>query len=138
MLRMSYMPSDFHPVLLVLGQKPELMTLANAFEAFSEQGGTLNLNDAGVFSTDTRVRLEEWTEGSTGKVGLWPRSKGQSDLVWRLPRRYAWIFGNEVANLSSSADVAGNAMLECDMLGEIRAQVSIGEWEEGYLSDSFR
>jgi len=72
MLRMSYMPSDFHPVLLILGHKTELMTLADAFDGFSKQGGSLDLNAAGILSTDTKVTLEEWTEGMTEKVGLWP------------------------------------------------------------------
>ena len=138
MLRMSYMPSDFHPVLLILGHKTELMTLADAFDGFSKQGGSLDLNAAGILSTDTKVTLEEWTEGMTEKVGLWPVGRGQSDLIWRLPKRFAWIFANEVANLGSSPDVAGSATLECEVFGEIRAKVSIGEWEEGYLSDAFR
>jgi len=28
--------------------------------------------------------------------------------------------------------------LECDVLGEIRAKVSLGEWEDSYLTDDFR
>ncbi|MCA2011555.1 hypothetical protein LCM17_08685 [Cereibacter sphaeroides] len=138
MLRMSYMPSDFHPILLVLGQKPELLALAAIFERFSETGGTLSLTQAGVFSTDTQVTLEELPEGSSERPGLWPRARGANDLIWRLPRSYAWIFANEIANLGTSTELAGSATLECDQLGEIRAKVSIGEWEEGYLEDDFR
>lgn len=132
------MPSDFHPVLLVLGSKESLMVLADALETFSEDGGMLDLNQAGIFSTDTEVVIEEHPEGGSEKLGLWQRSKGSTELVWRLPKKFAWIFSNEVANLSSSKEVSGSVTLECDVPGEVRTKVSIGEWEEAYLSDTYR
>lgn len=138
MLRMSFMPSDFHPILLVLGTPDQLQKLVSAFEVFSEQGGQLALRDHGLFSTDTTVILEECELDGAVKPGLWQVSRGATDLIWRLPKRYAWIFANEVANLANSGEVAGSVTLECDQLGEIRAKVSIGEWEESYLTDDFR
>lgn len=138
MLRMSYMPSDFHPILLVLGTPEQLLILSDALERFSESGGTMALNDAGVFSTDTRVVLEEIDIEADQKPGLWQAGTNAAHLVWRLPKRYAWIFANEVANLASSEEPAGSVTLECDVLGEIRAKVSIGEWEEDYLTNDFR
>ncbi|WP_460274400.1 hypothetical protein [Celeribacter sp. ULVN23_4] len=138
MLRMSFMPSDFHPILLVLGTPEQLGNLVRAFEVFSEEGGSLALTDHGIFSTDTQVTIEECDLGGLEKPGLWQVSKGSTDLIWRLPKRYAWIFANEVANLADSGEVAGSVTLECDQLGEIRAKVSIGEWEEDYLTNDFR
>ena len=137
MLRMSYMPSDFHPSLPVLGMPDQLQVLADALERFSEQGGELALNECGVHSTDTRVVLKEIELEDGPKPGLWPGSE-DGLLEWRLPRRYAWIFSNEVANLATSGEPAGSATLECDKLGEIRVKVSIGEWEDNYLTDDFR
>lgn len=138
MLRMSFMPSDFHPILLVLGQADELMALADALEKFSEQGGRLVLNDEGVHSTDTRVELQETEPNAGEKLGLWPASPGSMELAWRLPMAYARIFSHEVANLANSGEPAGSTTLECDILGEVRVKVSIGEWEENYLTDDFR
>ncbi|MAS03855.1 MAG: hypothetical protein CL534_04080 [Ahrensia sp.] len=138
MLRMSFMPSDFHPILLILGTPEQLQNLVAAFETFSEQGGLLSLNENGLFSTDTTVSLEECALEGSEKPGLWQVSAGSTDLVWRLPKRFAWIFANEVANLANSGEVAGSVTLECDQLGEIRAKVSIGEWEDSYLTDEFR
>lgn len=142
MLRMSYMPSDFHPILLVLGTPDQLLLLAEAFDTFSRTGGEVDLQDAGIFSSDTRVMIQEIDlepETSGGeKPGLWQSDSDKSRLVWRLPRRYAWIFANEVANLANSSEPAGSVTLECDVLGEIRAKISIGEWEEDYLTNDFR
>lgn len=138
MLRMSFMPSDFHPILLVLGQAEELIVLANALDKFSQQGGRLVLNDEGLHSTDTRVELQEHDTDACKKVGLWPTSPGGMELEWNLPLAYARIFSDEVANLAKSGEVAGSTTLECDVLGEVRVKVSIGEWEENYLTDDFR
>jgi|TARA_R110002072_G_scaffold301937_1_gene482970 hypothetical protein len=135
---MSYMPSDFHPILLVLGQTEDLMVLADALEKFSEQGGQLVLNDEGVQSTDTRVELCEREPDGGEKLGLWPKNSGSMELAWRLPVGYARIFSDEVANLSASGEPAGSTTLECDVLGEVRVKVSIGEWEETYLTDDVR
>jgi hypothetical protein len=60
------------------------------------------------------------------------------ELAWRLPVGYARIFSDEVANLSASGEPAGSTTLECDILGEVRVKVSIGEWEETYLTDDVR
>ena len=114
MLRMSFMPSDFHPILLILGTPEQLQNLVAAFETFSEQGGLLSLNENGLFSTDTTVSLEECALEGSEKPGLWQVSAGSTDLVWRLPKRFAWIFANEVANLANSGEVAGSVTLECD------------------------
>ncbi len=138
MLRMSFMPSDFHPVLLVLGTPEQLIVLEKAFETFSETGNPLVLNDVGLFSADTRVTLMEIEPSSDAKPGLWQTGDRPMDLVWQLSRHHAWIFANEVANLANSGDLAGSVTLECDQFGEIRAKVSIGEWEEDYLTDAFR
>lgn len=135
---MSFMPSDFHPILLVLGQAQDLMVLADALVKFSGRGGRLVLNDEGVHSTDTRVELCEHNPADSGKVGLWPDTPNGMSLEWRLPVDYARIFSDEVANLANSGEPAGSATLECDVLGEVRVKVSIGEWEENYLTDDFR
>lgn len=138
MLRMSYMPSDFHPILLILGEAEELHKLADILEEFSSTGGTIALNEAGVFSSDTQVRLEEIDLEQGIKPGLWPLQADVGSLVWKLPKKYAWIFSNEVANLATSGETAGSVTLECDVRAEVRVKVSIGEWEEGYLTDDFR
>ncbi|PHR22468.1 MAG: hypothetical protein COA37_12180 [Hoeflea sp.] len=135
---MSFMPSDFHPILLVLGHAEELLVLANALGKFAEQGGQLVLNDEGVHSTDTRVTLQQSDPDAGEKLGLWQTSPRSMDLTWRLPLAYARIFSDEVANLANAGEPAGSTTLECDRLGEIRVKVSIGEWEENYLTDGFR
>lgn len=138
MLRMSFLPCDFNPILLVLGTSPELMKFAEALEKFSKQGDRLALNDEGIVSTDTSVELVEHPVDGPKKVGLWQTAPDGMDLEWRLPKRYAEIFANEIANLATSGDPAGSATLECDILGEIRVKVSVGEWEDHYLTDDFR
>lgn len=138
MLRMSFMPSDFHPILLILGAKPELIKFSNILEDFSKKGTNVSLTDSGVFSTDTSVELLEIKAGSNDAPGVWRSPDDDNKLIWKLPKNFAWIFGNEVANLAMSGECAGSVTLECEVLNEIRIKVSVGEWEDHYLTDGTR
>uniref|UniRef100_A0A2A4Z641 Uncharacterized protein n=1 Tax=OCS116 cluster bacterium TaxID=2030921 RepID=A0A2A4Z641_9PROT len=138
MLRMSFMPSDFHPILLILGENSELLKFSSILDDFSKKGANVSLTDSGVFSTDTSVELLEIKAGSNDLAGLWRSLDDSNKLIWRLPKKFAWIFGNEVANLAMSGERAGSVTLECEALNEIRIKVSVGEWENHYLTDGTR
>lgn len=137
MLRMSYMPSDFHPVLLVLGQHAELQRFSDALARFAGTGQeTALVADGHVFSTDTEVILRELDDRH--RYGLWPDADRAGLLYWSLPREDAAAFAAEVADLAASGAPAGSVTLECDLLGEVKAKVSIGEWEDHFLTDEVR
>lgn len=124
------MPSDFHPILLVLGNKGDLITFADLLAAFSQTGETVVLNKQGISSGDTTVQLLQ-QEGH--KPGLWQREAGSADLVWYLPLDVAAHFADEVAKLAHGKSLAGSAHLECEVLNEIRVHVSLGEFEDEFL-----
>lgn len=137
MLRMGYMPSDFHPVLLVLGDHPDLQRFADTLAAFARDCGARRLAaDGHVYSTDTEVALESTAGGR--KYGLWPDANETGLLRWTLPSEDAAAFAGEVAELAQSGAPAGSVTLECDVLGEIKVKVSIGEWEDHFLEDDAR
>ena len=138
MLRMSYMPSDFHPILLVLGTTEDMLTLGDILRAFAEKGGRASLNDAGVFSTDTQVELLERDLEAATRPGLWPSGEAKNELVWCLPKAYAADFADAVGDLARSGEAAGSTFLECEVADEIKVKVSIGEWEDHYLTDDRR
>jgi len=127
---MRFMPSDFHPILLVLGDKGELAIFADLLARFSQTGVPISLETQGVKSTDTSVRLIEQNDH---KPGLWQRKAGSAELVWHLPRDVAAQFSREVAKLAMGKSLAGSATLECEVLNEIRITVSLGEFEDEFL-----
>ena len=130
MLRMSFMPSDFHPILLVLGDREELRSFARLLESFATSGSTTLLHEAdGVHAPNTEVVLQE----SGGRKGLW-REDGERRLSWTLDRNAAADFAAEIRELADSGAAAGSVTLECEILNEIKAKISLGEFEDDFLT----
>ena len=139
MLRMSHLPSDFHPLLLVLGDHTDLGRFAELLAAFASTGQPVQVGgDGGAFSTDTEVLLDP-AEGVPGRPhGLWRDPARPDRLRWTLSRDAAAAFALEVAELANSNAPAGSVTLECGILNEIRVKVSVGEWEDEFLMDGVR
>lgn len=137
MLRMGYMPSDFHPVLLVLGDAQDLQRFAGILAAFARDGTARRLAAENlVHSTDTEVMLASLGDGR--KHGLWPDARDSGLLHWTLSGEDAAAFAAEVADLASSGAPAGSVTLECGLLDEVKVKVSVGEWDEHFLEDDAR
>ncbi len=139
MLRMSHLPSDFHPLLLVLGDHTDLARFAEMLAAFARTGRPIQVGgEGGAFSTDTDVLLEP-ADGAPGRPrGLWRDPAKPGALRWTLSRDEAGAFALEVAELANSNAPAGSVTLECGILNEIRVKVSVGEWEDEFLTDGVR
>ncbi|MDR6267475.1 hypothetical protein [Roseobacter sp. N2S] len=129
MLRMRFMPCDFHPILLVLGNAADLARFADLLAGFARTGDAIDLERSGVFSEDTTVRLVE----ETTPPGLWRDGTSGRRLIWRLTRDQATEFAREVSKIADGHTLAGSATLECEVLNEIRIKVSLGEFEDEFL-----
>jgi hypothetical protein len=130
MLRMSYMPSDFHPIVLMIGSASDILSLSKCLRAFSSDGAPRALvADGGIASRDTEVVLRE--PASDG-IGMFPRASSRC-LDWYLTRPDAAALAEEVEALAAENAPSGSVTLECGRLDEVRVKVSIGEWEEGFL-----
>lgn len=133
------MPSDFHPVLLVLGEARDLTAFGAILAGFAATAAPCRLAaDGGVFSTDTEVALAAPGEEGAVRPGLWRDADDKGLLRWTLAPQTAAAFAAQVAALAAAQVPAGSVTLECALLGEIRVQVSLGEWEDGYLADATR
>jgi len=139
MLRMSHLPSDFHPLLLVLGDHTDIGRFAELLAAFARAGRPVKIGgDGGVFSTDTEVLLEPADGDPDRPHGLWRDAARPGALRWTLSRDEAGAFALEIAELANSNAPAGAVTLECGILNEIRVKVSVGEWEDEFLMDEVR
>lgn len=129
------MPSDFHPILLVLGDADDLIALHDMLTHFSEQGATVSLNEAGVHAHETTVMLSDIERELGATPGLWPTGAATGQLHWRLSKARALEFARDVSELATSGAAAGSVTLECGVSGEIKVNVSMGEWEDDFLAD---
>ena len=134
MLRMRYMPCDFHPLLLVLGNATELLTFSGLLLKFASDGRPQNLSRVGVFTEDTCVIMQELAQESDQDPGLWVTKAGMRPVLeWRLSKVLAEKFSAEVLAIANGPSRAGSTILECQVLNEIRIKVSFGEFEDCFL-----
>lgn len=138
MLRMGFMPSDFHPLVLILGERMELIAISDALELLSNTGRSLNLNEIGIFSTDTEVVISEFTDIDNECPGLIRISESPNKFTWFLTREKALDFALDIKNLVEKDNSAGSVTLECELLDEIVVKISFGEWEDSYLTNEDR
>lgn len=134
MLRMRYMPCDFHPLLLVLGNAAQLRHFSSVLEGFAATGEAVDLGQNGVFSEDTKVILRELDVAGRAREGLWLAAGGRAPVLeWRLTRERAREFAGDVMKTAAGQVRAGSSTLECEVLNEIRVKVSFGEFEDRFL-----
>lgn len=130
MLRFSFLPCDFHPLLLVLGETGDLAEFADWLRRFADMGADQQLEKAAFAAPgDTHVALTR----SGGEHGLWLIDKELKRLRWTLDRRRTAEFVDMVQGLANPVRKSGSEMLICEVLGEIPIKVSRGEFTDNFL-----
>jgi hypothetical protein len=128
MLRFGYFPSDYHPLLLVLGEAAAMRRFAGLLRDFAATRHDLMLAEsARCANADTAVLLT--TSGA--RPGLYPAAPGSKSLRWTLTPERAGSFADLVDALTSQT--SGSAVLDCGVLGEIPVKASIGEYPDDFL-----
>lgn len=121
MLRIGLLPSDFNPMVLILGEAEDLHRLATTLRRFARE--------------PVEVRLEQSSLGLTASDGpLGVHEAGEPGrLVWRLDAACAAAFAEQVDELAQASCLAGSAMLECGGEEAIAVKVSRGEYTDDFL-----
>ena len=130
MLRFSLMPSDFHPLVLVLGEGADIERLADTLRAFAKRLQDVELGSPDyLVSSDTRIRITQ----TPGPRGVHAVADDKYDLLWRLDADQADRFATLLTTLAAAERLAGSEHLDCGVEGEIPVQVSKGEFAEDFL-----
>jgi hypothetical protein len=132
MLRFSYLPSDFHPMLLVLGEAEDLRKLATLLRLTVASGEAKGLETASFAApSDTRVVI---TAGEA-PVGLRPdaTAANQKSFRWRLDAALVREFAAKLEALGAPGRKAGSEELVADSPGETLVKVSRGEFTDDFL-----
>jgi hypothetical protein len=132
MLRFAFLPSDFDPMILFLGEAPALRSFAQLLRSFARENSDIDLEQfEGLFTADqTRIRLT----GSTDSIGMHRVAGTGRSFIWRLEAWHAEAFADMVEALAEPACKAGSVLLEAAH-GEIKVKVSIGEYTDDYLTE---
>lgn len=134
MLRFDFLPSDFHPRFLILGERADLRELATVLEQVAdtgEPGRWLHPSSDGSEPVQLRISRVEDPRGL--------RQAGPCRFDWELSGELALAFAQEVASVAQGQDPAGSVVLTVRQfdLDEIPVWISQGEFTDGYLVDSF-
>ena len=127
MLRYEYMPSDFHPLFLFLGEAPDLAALAKLLRRFAEN--------------PIPTAVAERIPGATSRdaLVLTPADDGYGmrDLggrfAWQLTPWQAERIAERIEVLSQKDIKSGSEILELGSEGEIPVKVSRGEFTDDFL-----
>ena len=130
MLRYSFLPSDHNPMVLMLGEEPDMRMLSELLRRFSRSPQDVNLSAAYGFAvSDTEITL------SAGEhdLGMHVVSRNDKILRWTLDSSTAELFAELVEELAEHDLKSGSERLICGDYREIPVKVSRGEFTDNYL-----
>ena len=129
MLRIGFLPSDFNPMLLMLGEADDMRSLAGVLRRFAHEQGDVRLQELGFCAS---ARTDVTLTAPPGPLGVQPTSPDGS-FLWRLDPATANEFAERIDQLALSSRAAGSEMLECTTEEEIPVKVSRGEYTDDFL-----
>ena len=128
MLRVGFLPSDFNPMVLMLGEPEDLRLLAAVLRQFARAQIDVRLDQLG-FCAPPRTTVT--MTASPGEPGIQPVADNR--FVWRLDPDRAAAFADQIDQLAVPARAAGSEILACTTEEEIPVKVSRGEYTEDFL-----
>jgi hypothetical protein len=121
LLRIGFLPSDFNPMVLVLGEAEDLHRLAATLRHFARAPSEEPLEHSHINLT-----------ASAGPLGIHPAHEPGA-FLWRLDAAHADAFADQIDSLAQPSRLAGSEILECTTEEEIPVKVSRGEYTEDFL-----
>jgi len=121
MLRVGFLPSDFNPMVLMLGEAEDLHRLAATLRQFAR-----HLTDAPIERSLLRLTR------SVGPLGIHAAAETGA-FLWRLDQAHAEAFADQIDQLAQPSRLAGSEILTCTTEEEIPVKVSRGEYTDDFL-----
>jgi hypothetical protein len=129
-LRIGFLPSDFNPTLLKLGEAEDLRALGGVLRQFARDGGDLRPDELSCCNArQTRVTVT----GGFDSPRLHPVPRPHGSFVGRLGVERATTFAEQVDDLTATSRCAGSELLECANEDEIPVKVSRGADTDDFL-----
>lgn len=132
MLRFDYLPSDFNPLFLFLGEKQDLLALANLLRSFAGNPRQIDVSEQLVGATSrTALRL---VPVEAGDFGMMAHGDG---FRWGLNAWQAVKIAERIEALTPAHHKSGSDIIELGVEGEIPVKVSLGEFTDDFLVQRF-
>ena len=128
MMRIGFLPSDFNPMVLMLGEAEDCRTLAGVLQRFAADGADVALADLGFCRLAGPDLLLTAAPGPPGVQHCQDHA-----FIWRVPRDQAAAFAERLDDLADPARLAGSEDLDCGTEDGIAVRVSRGEYTDDFL-----
>lgn len=128
MMRIGFLPSDFNPMILMLGEAEDCRALGGVLRQFARDGRDVALRDLGFCRA---AGVDMVLTAAPGPAGVHP--SGDRRFIWRVPPDLAAQFADRLDDLAEPGRVAGSEALDCDTADGIAVKVSRGEYTDDFL-----
>jgi hypothetical protein len=135
MLRFDYLPSDFHPLFLFLGEREDLIALAGLLHTFAEARKPLDVGEQLPGARSKAKVTVAPEEGSAGNYGLKP--DGPGSFRWGLNAWQAEEIARRIELLAAANNKSGSEIIELGAEDEIPVKISLGEFTDDFLVRRF-
>jgi hypothetical protein len=128
MMRIGFLPSDFNPMILMLGEAEDCRALGGVLRRFAREGSDVSfadLNFCRVTGPDVLLTA------APGPPGVQPCK--DHAFIWRVPQDLAAGFAERLDDLAEPGRVAGSEQLDCGTEHSIAVKVSRGEYTDDFL-----
>jgi hypothetical protein len=132
MLRYAFLRSDFHPQILILGEREDLGALAAMLRSFASgaaDGQPLVRRQPTAPDTAATLVLTRETPARGARASGSERNR----FDWGLDAATAQLYAGQIDSLAQGAAAAGSTTLETGVAGEIPVKVSLGEFTDDFL-----
>ncbi|HEY0182139.1 MAG TPA: hypothetical protein VGC09_04965 [Rhodopila sp.] len=129
MMRIGFLPSDFNPMILMLGEAEDCRALGGVLRQFARDAADVALAELGfcqVAGTDVLLTA------APGPAGV-QRCEGHA-FIWRIPPELALGFADRLDELAEPGRIAGSENLDCGIEDGITVKVSRGEYTDDFLT----
>jgi len=134
MLRYGFLPSDFHPQFLILGERSDIAALAQTLRRFAQAPHATEVEHRAPEDAARNTRL--CIQPAATSAGL-QRADGSNDFAWTLDSRGAEAFADMIEAMLAEPEPAGSTILEVAGTPNIPMKVSHGEFTEDFLITAF-
>ncbi len=135
MMRIGFLPSDFNPMILMLGEAADCRALGGVLRQFGRDGRDVAFRDL-EFCRPTGADL--LLTASAGPPGVQPLDSADPNqrtaFVWRVPAELASAFADRLDNLAEPGRLAGSEALDCGTEDGITVKISRGEYTDDFLA----
>jgi hypothetical protein len=128
MMRIGFLPSDYNPMILMLGEAEDCRALGGVLRRFARDGQDVAF---AALSFCQAIGTDILLSAVPGPAGV-QHCEGHA-FIWRIPPDLAVGFAERLDDLAEPGRVAGSEQLDCGTEDGIAVKVSRGEYTDDFL-----